>query len=88
MRKFTTYAGQKANPIAALVGCHKHGDGLWATCNCNPEYKAGVQEVDPGDGRGPMNTSYHDGFTSLAAAEKWLAAEVKRLVATGYYIPA
>jgi hypothetical protein len=67
--------GQMPAPVAALVGCHKHGDSIWATCHCNPRFHAGIVDVEPDV---PFTMDYRKDFHSLEAAKAWTDKEMEK----------
>lgn len=71
---YTFVVGQHHNPLAALNGCKKHGDSIWACCDCNPRYYASVYNEDTG-----YETRRRDDFTSFELATKWAEEETKRI---------
>lgn len=57
-------AGQQPLPVAALNGCKKHGNCIWALCDCHPTFYGCVIVDD--------EIMYWRGeFTEYSAALTW-----------------
>lgn len=83
----TTYTGYfgiepASHPLAINVQCHKHGNSVWAICDCNTTYFVNIGKVVT-DGENIIHQESaifrYSGFTTYEQAEKFATKKVREL---------
>lgn len=77
---YHSVVGQLSFPLASYAKCNKHGNSVWAVCDCHPLYFANIRrKYTLGDVQYDDIEERREDFTSLTSAQKWADKEVKRL---------